>query len=52
LQENQEAAKRLTAIEQWYKDRIHMLKDDNANGRNERALMHTGHKEILKQIEK
>jgi len=29
-----------------------MLKEKNMSGKNERTLMHTGHKEILKQIEK
>jgi hypothetical protein len=29
-----------------------LLKESNSSGKNERKLMYTGHKEILKHIEK
>lgn len=44
MKENEDAAKRMIALEQWYQDRLAMVKDKKQKQRSERNLMHTGHR--------
>ena len=52
IKESRNAARRMNALEQWHQDRMDMMKAKKEKQRNERYLMHTGHREIIKQIER
>lgn len=52
LRENALASKKMTALEKNYRDQLDMLSEQQVSKRAEEKLMHTGHREIVKQIEK
>lgn len=52
IQENNKAVRRLAALQQFYQDRLALIREDKHNNRIERNLISAGHKEIITQIEK
>ena len=42
----------MTALEQWYRDKIHLMKEGRKDKKKDRQMIRTGHKDIVGQIER
>lgn len=52
VKDNEQALRKLTALETWYKDKMSMLKENRKGKNKDRVMVKAGHKEIIGQIER
>lgn len=52
IKENQEAVRRITSLEKWYKDKLDLMREHKKDKRSQQMLLKAGHKEIINQLER